>query len=310
MPDVASSTKPKEPTRLDWVGMNGIVMLLAVDYKSSGKSTVDKLRSVIDCHVDLAKPNLRGIHMSRMYLSLTKLSDLKRVNYPAMVKFSKEIVAMQEGGSTSSLTSFSFNLCVRRESLVSGHQGWLDYPVRISMVNIKGKIRCQIDIQIVYSSTCPCSAALSRQLVSERFNRYFKEEELNLTSGAEWLLQEEKLMATPHSQRSIATIGIVCHPKKDFPILDIINQAELAIKTSVQAVVKREDEQVFASINGENLMFCEDAARILLEAFAGYKKDAISVKICHLESLHAHNATAEVTQGKLLLALPAAKFSP
>ena len=42
-----------------------------------------------------------------------------------------------------------------------------------------------------------------------------------------------------------------------------IDRIESSLKTPVQAAVKREDEQEFARLNGQNLMFCEDAARRL-----------------------------------------------
>ena len=43
----------------------------------------------------------------------------------------------------------------------------------------------------------------------------------------------------------------------------LIDAIEDALKTPVQAAVKREDEQEFARLNGQNLMFCEDASRRL-----------------------------------------------
>ncbi len=50
----------------------------------------------------------------------------------------------------------------------------------------------------------------------------------------------------------------------DLPSL--ITQMEDAIGTPVQTAVKREDEQAFAKLNAENLLFCEDAARRLKHA--------------------------------------------
>jgi GTP cyclohydrolase I len=73
----------------------------------------------------------------------------------------------------------------------------------------------------------------------------------------------------------------------------MIDGLEKAISTPVQAAVKREDEQEFARLNGRNFMFSEDAARRLkffcesLEYLSDF-----SIKVQHLESLHAHNAVA------------------
>jgi GTP cyclohydrolase I len=66
----------------------------------------------------------------------------------------------------------------------------------------------------------------------------------------------------------------------------------------VQTAVKREDEQEFARLNGQNLMFCEDAARKIQAALNAV--DTYSdfwVRVNHLESLHAHDAVSVVTKG-------------
>ncbi|MNW07672.1 GTP cyclohydrolase FolE2 [compost metagenome] len=80
----------------------------------------------------------------------------------------------------------------------------------------------------------------------------------------------------------------------DLPLIAAINAAEAALGTAVQTAVKRADEQAFALANGQNLMFCEDAARRLhlaLRRFPGLC--GFTVRVVHAESLHAHNAVAE-----------------
>ena len=75
---------------------------------------------------------------------------------------------------------------------------------------------------------------------------------------------------------------------------ELINNAEAALGTAVQTAVKRADEQAFALANGQNLMFCEDAARRLNLALK--RSDAVKafhLKVIHAESLHAHDAVAE-----------------
>ncbi|CAH2810686.1 MAG: GTP cyclohydrolase I (EC type 2 [uncultured Caballeronia sp.] len=41
----------------------------------------------------------------------------------------------------------------------------------------------------------------------------------------------------------------------------LIDRIEQALGTPVQTAVKRADEQAFVALNGQNLMFVEDAAR-------------------------------------------------
>ena len=106
-------------------------------------------------------------------------------------------------------------------------------------------------------------------------------------------------MATPHSQRSVAEVKVKLNTAiSDFPITDLVDLIENALQTPVQAAVKREDEQEFARLNGQNLMFCEDAARRLQHAMnLATEFDDFWLKVNHLESLHAHDAVSVTTKG-------------
>jgi len=67
----------------------------------------------------------------------------------------------------------------------------------------------------------------------------------------------------------------------------------------VQTLVKREDEQAFARLNAAHLMFCEDAARRIATALEDRPEiDGYDVRVAHFESLHAHDAVAQVSGGK------------
>ena len=82
-----------------------------------------------------------------------------------------------------------------------------------------------------------------------------------------------------------------------FPITALIDSIEGALKTPVQTAVKRVDEQEFAKLNGQNLMFCEDSARRLKRALDGQPcYQDFWLRVNHLESLHAHNAVAIATK--------------
>jgi GTP cyclohydrolase I len=106
-------------------------------------------------------------------------------------------------------------------------------------------------------------------------------------------------MATPHSQRSIAEVKVKLSQEfVQFPLIELIDMIEAALKTPVQAAVKREDEQAFARLNGQNLMFCEDAARRLQSALnADSRIQDFRVQASHFESLHPHNAVAVASKG-------------
>jgi GTP cyclohydrolase I len=159
-------------------------------------------------------------------------------------------------------------------------------------------------VTVAYSSTCPCSAALARQLVQERFRRDFSGRDVVTQEAVDaWLGLEASIVATPHAQRSYAVLEVELDPTAALAgrgpwFTDLIDLVEAALKTPVQAAVKREDEQEFARLNGTNLMFCEDAGRRLK---AGLDRDVRltdwRVEAVHVESLHPHNAVAVVTKG-------------
>jgi GTP cyclohydrolase I len=108
-----------------------------------------------------------------------------------------------------------------------------------------------------------------------------------------WLGSANGIVATPHSQRSSAQLHV--HLQGDhLALVELINDAEAALGTAVQTAVKRADEQAFALANGQNLMFCEDAARRLNLALETLGcRQSLPPRVIHAESLHAHDAVAE-----------------
>ncbi|EPN08658.1 putative GTP cyclohydrolase, partial [Pseudomonas syringae pv. actinidiae ICMP 19070] len=77
-------------------------------------------------------------------------------------------------------------------------------------------------------------------------------------------------------------------------LMALIDTVEQALGTPVQTAVKRADEQAFARLNGQNLMYVEDAARKIQQALEG-RYPASSVSVRHFESLHPHDAAAQTS---------------
>jgi GTP cyclohydrolase I len=201
--------------------------------------------------------------------------------------------------SDQAKVSFSFDYHLRRKSLISGKEGWKAYPIKLTGHFNQGKLAIEMTIDVPYSSTCPCSAALARQLIQQAFQQKFDDSNFDLDTVHEWLGTTEGIVATPHSQRSVAEVKVKLNNNiSDFPITDLVNLIENSLQTPVQAAVKREDEQEFARLNGQNLMFCEDAARRLQYSMnQATEFDDFWLKINHLESLHAHDAVSITTKG-------------
>jgi GTP cyclohydrolase I len=132
-------------------------------------------------------------------------------------------------------------------------------------------------------------------LIQQQFVDDFANKSLQHADVLAWLGSTKGIVATPHSQRSSAKLRVrLADFLDELPLIAVINDAEAALGTAVQTAVKRADEQAFALANGQNLMFCEDAARRLnlaLQRSTGIS--AFHIRVIHAESLHAHDAVAE-----------------
>jgi GTP cyclohydrolase I len=297
MPDIASDARVGIAGALGWVGMDEIEVpvIFATD---DGRQTTVPAR--VTAYVNLARPDKRGIHMSRLYLAVDRAFAAEPLTPRSLRQLLREFLASHEDLSDRALLKVRFDHMVRRPALASANLGWKSYPVVVSGLLDHGQFSAELATEIAYSSTCPCSAALARQLIQERFQRDFtRDGALDYDAVLAWLGAEEGICATPHSQRSIAEVRTRIVPSfADFPILDLIDRIEGALKTPVQAAVKREDEQAFARLNGENLMFCEDAARRMQAALDGDARIAdFWIRATHYESLHPHNAVAVAVKG-------------
>jgi GTP cyclohydrolase I len=199
-------------------------------------------------------------------------------------------------GTTAARVVFRLDVLRVRPALVTPElSGWQAYPALIEATLADGRFVISLATTVVYSSTCPCSAALARQVVQEAFVRQFGGGTVEVAQAAAWLADNASL-ATPHSQRSLADVKVVLGAGAALDAEALISRVEDALATAVQTAVKRADEQAFARLNGANLMYVEDAARRIQNAFkdeTAYRQVDVSVR--HLESLHPHDAVASLS---------------
>lgn len=285
LPDVAAQAS-RQALPLDWVGMCGIAVPVLIDGQ--------RLNAIADAGVSLDDGEARGIHMSRLYLAL-ELLESAALSPMLLRRILQQFLDSHAGLSDAASLSICTDLLFKRPALVSPLAGWKRYPVSIE-VHLKNDVfHVELTIQIAYSSTCPCSAALARQLIQQQFVDDFANKALEHAGVLAWLGSSKGILATPHSQRSTATVKLRLNSDVDeLPLLSLINEAEAALGTALQTAVKRADEQAFALANGQNLMFCEDAARRLSMALRRSPDIAsLDVRVVHAESLHAHDAVAQ-----------------
>jgi GTP cyclohydrolase I len=297
MPDIANEARPEVAGKLDWVGMNEIEMPVRIEDDAGG---LIQSTALVTAYVNLVDPDVRGIHMSRLYLHLDQGFDARPLNPGTLRQLLRSFLDSHQGLSDRALIRVDFDYVTRRPALQSDNEGWRRYPVSMIGILDAKEFSLEMGLEILYSSTCPCSAALARQVIQDKFRQdFFGQEQVDFEKIHEWLGSEEGILATPHSQRSAAEIRVRLTPTFTmFPIVELIDEIESALKTPVQATVKREDEQAFTRLNGSNLMFCEDAGRRIQTALNSDERILDFWARCtHYESLHPHNAVSVVTKG-------------
>ncbi|WP_024646861.1 GTP cyclohydrolase FolE2 [Pseudomonas syringae] len=293
LPDVALTEVSSALIALDWVGMQGVEVPLMLGEPGS----THPVHAYADLQVDLADPSVKGIHMSRLYRLLDGFAEHQVLTPEALSALLEAMVESHaDCHSSAARITLTFNLLCRRPALITkGLSGWKSYPVTLSATWRAGRLCLDVSADITYSSTCPCSAALSRQLLEEAFAaRFGRQSFVDPMQVAAWL-RDNASYATPHSQRSVATVQVrVAEQASELGLMALIDAVEQALGTPVQTAVKRADEQAFARLNGQNLMYVEDAARKIQQALEG-RYSASSVSVRHFESLHPHDAAAQTS---------------
>ena len=289
LPDVAARQGAVHALSLKWVGMEKIALPILI---SSEQNTAPiTANALADVFVSLSEPSAKGIHMSRLYLLLREKLAHMPLNMDTLRLLLEELVASQQGLSHAARIFLQFDLVIEKPAMLSNEFGFQSYAVALNCEYIEGEIDVELSLTIPYSSTCPCSAALSRQALSDKIGQEFDHDIIEKQDLQAWIQSAQGSVATPHSQRSFAYIKVKLK-NSELPIIPtLILEFEQLIGTPVQTAVKREDEQAFAKLNAENLMFCEDAARRLKQALEQNEQYIdYWFKVEHQESLHAHNA--------------------
>ena len=244
---------------------------LPLKYRTKAGKTLT-LESRVTGTVSL-EAELKGINMSRIMRSFY---DHKEgvITGEWMGKILKAY--MRKVDSKAARLQVAFSYPMLQPSLRSGLEGWQYYEVAFEGVMTRaGRYRRFIHFDFVYSSACPCSAELNEHARDQRG-----------TYGV------------PHSQRSKARVTIEEREGKKIWIEDVRAHCLNALQTETQVMVTRVDEQAFAELNGANLKFVEDAARLLYREFNGDRRiKDFQIACSHQESLHSHDAVSVICKG-------------
>lgn len=249
------------------VGISGFKLPLKYPRPSGELLT---LETSVDGYVGL-EAGKKGINMSRIIRSFYTYSD--EVFHPDKLEDVLETYRDDLDSKTAYLR-LSFNYPILQESLRSDLEGYQYYSVALEgTMNPEGRFRKFIHLDFEYSSACPCSYELSEHAREHR-----------------------GVAAISHSQRSIASLTVELG--EELFIEDLVRHCRNALMTETQVMVKREDEQAFAEMNGAYQKFVEDAARLLYDRLNEEERIVDFVIRCaHMESLHSHDAVSRICKG-------------
>lgn len=215
----------------------------------------------------------KGINMSRIlrifYDFKDRVFDLSLLE-EVLLRYKTEI------GSSRARLKLNFNYPIIQKSLRSELEGFQYYKVAFEgFLDDLNRFRKVIHFDFIYSSACPCSSALSEHARESR-----------------------DVYGIPHSQRSKARVSIEVKNGETVSIEELQKHCLAALRTETQVMVKREDEQAFAELNGAHTKFVEDAVRLLYEQLdSDTRIKDFQVACSHLESLHSHDAVAVINKG-------------
>lgn len=282
MPDLQNGEFNDIP--IDFVGVQDFHLPIRIREKSGETQEVE---AAITGQVSL-QAFKKGINMSRIirtfYKSKDDVFDSKQLE-KVLRDYKKDLDSLD----AHILMNFKYRVwqpalrSTRREEYSEhGHTmyrevpegGWQYYNVTFDMnLDKDGEFKKVLWLDFVYSSACPCSTELS---LHAAYNR--------------------GVYGIPHSQRSIARIGVEF--KEDVWLEDLIKMCQDTLTTETLVFCKRQDEQAFAEKNGAQPKFVEDAIRMLKHSLNDIDQIRdFKIIVSHQESLHSHNAVAVTTKG-------------
>jgi len=262
LPDVQEHQSPKYPIIIKKVGIENFK--LPFHLKLRDNSEPIQLFAETSIMTNISE-NKKGISMSRLLLSIKDYLN-EGLCWDTIKKCLDNIAINIE--TDYSYLKFDFDFPILKKSPLSENMFPIFYSCYFEGFKRKEKYQFNQSVTVQYSSYCPCSAALAKELEIQGF---------------------------PHAQRSFAKIILTMDlmHKKQIWLEDIIDIVLGNIKTQPYPIIKRIDEQEISRIASENPIFVEDAIRIIshnLEKIEGIN-DWI-VKCVHEESIHTHDAIA------------------
>lgn len=284
LPDIQNGEFDDEP--IDFVGIQNFHLPIRI--REKGGET-QEVRAAITGTVSL-EAEKRGINMSRIIRTFYKskdavfdINELEKVlrnyqkdlqSFDAHILMNFDYRVWQDALRSTHIEQCEDHQAYYEQEVRDG--GWQYYNVTFDVnLDKNGEFKRILWFDYVYSSACPCSTELTIHNALHRGK-----------------------FGIPHSQRSVARIGIEFSQDETIWIEDLLRMCREAIPTETLVFCKRIDEQAFSELNGANPIFVEDAIRKIKHTLNEDDRIRDFKIICsHQESLHSHNAVSVTTKG-------------
>lgn len=266
LPDLQLS-RDERALRLDAVGIRELVLPLLL------RSSSGELRSVPakwETTVSLAA-ELRGTHMSRFVSSIEEFGSKVLENLDFSI-FVRELRRRLQSDDLSLSVEFSHFLS--KSAPTTSSVSTMNIPLRLSVEDKEDReapLHC-LSIELPASNLCPCSKAISE--AGAHNQRIYIRVDLMLEEVASWSFSE---------------------------VERLIERLESAASSPVFPLLKRPDEKAVTERQYANPKFVEDVARDAALILRGEKSlSGFAIEVEALESIHAHNAIARYSEGRVL----------
>ena len=282
---------------LQKVGVGPVELPLKIKRRDG---TVQEVYAKASLYGSVDSAHTKGLNFSRFYILMHEAVE-KSVSLDTMKDILTDMAERQKSNDAYCKLRFNYrmdqNALRSRKVLPDDAPDEMVYKVvegkRLSFVRetghrfydctLEGKLtegvmKYYLSVGYLYGSTCPCSFTLA--------------DHARTTRGK---------AANGHSQRSLATVTVQLNEEDPLWIEDVVEMLRRQIPTEVTVYMKRIDEQAQAELSGANLLFTEDANRLIYEGLdawydVGKVKD-FSIVTVHQESIHPYDAIAVSYKG-------------
>lgn len=256
--DVQATSDAREVT-IDEVGVEELTYPISVEERDGGKQ---RTVAEVDMAVELAH-HLRGVHMSRFVEVLD--AHAENIGPGGFREMANEVRARLE--SERSRVSLRFPYFLARQAPESGMTSMTRYECRLTGEATATATSVEVGVRVPVTSLCPCSKEISD------YGAHNQRGHIEIAVSSPWETGE--------------AAGIWFE--------DLIEVAEAAASAPIYPLLKRSDERYVTMQAYDNPAFVEDIVRdVLVHLREDVRVARARVRACNQESIHDHNAVAQL----------------